>query len=403
MKRARFRFAAIVDQAAYTGGNLLLQVAVAATTTAAGFGRFAVVYSIEVLAEGAARSLLGELVLAEGALGDVQGRSSVARSLRRRSASLSLVGGVVVGFAGLVILGSLGWVMGIAATAAIRADWNRHLLLGHRRAAAAAVCSAAWSALVAIPAVYVVVSGGTAGPVIVAWCVGAIVAAVLGRLLVVNGDLHDEGALATRPLARRSRLFVFDYASRIAVGQIAVLVVGALAGYEAAGSYRAVVVLFGPVAVLTMAVRSIVLAEAENGSVSRSSEVIVAGVIPIGAAIVLTALVIAASSHLETALGPSFGVGGVVLLIYGFGRIALAATAGPAARLRLEERDAEAVWLRIAAGAALILAIAIAAAASGGADLRLQRIAAADALVNVVAFLGWRAMARSAAYERSPA
>ena len=314
MKLTTKHLATFADQGITSLTTMVVSTLVASQSTAAGFGEFAVFYSILWLGMGLVRAAIGESSFATDSDGE--------RGLRPNGGaiSLGLLSGLIVAAVALVVGSAMGSAIvtlgGVASVFIIGQDISRYLCFSLNRAhLALASDSLMLATLVAIGLLLPGVGGER-------WMLAWGISALLGLACVVLIVKPTFGPRSTRIWVRThgklSRLVALDFMILSGAQQLIVLVIPLIASLSVLGSLKAGQVAIAPLNVLLSAV-SLAVLPAMYRNPSSSLKMWVAACVAIGAASItyVGALFLMPHGWLTIALGDSWAVGSQVVWILG--------------------------------------------------------------------------------------
>jgi O-antigen/teichoic acid export membrane protein len=248
----------VVDQALSALSNLGLSIAVARTTSASGFGAFAVAFLIFGISLAITKSAVGQ---------PLQMRLSGATTAERRRGFQAALGaatvlgvgfGIVVVLAGLAVGSEVGGALlalGLVLPGLILQDSCRMAAFTLGRPQLAALMDAVWAA-VQFGLLAILIRNGQheVGALIVAWGAAAVVSALLGAALLRSKPALSRTAGWLREHRDLIRYLLPEYFLGLGATQFGILLVGAIASATAVGSLRAAQVLLGPLGIVGLAV-----------------------------------------------------------------------------------------------------------------------------------------------------
>lgn len=257
------------DQAAYSLTNFALTFGLARALPAAGFGRFSLLFVIQVGVIALARSVTGEnLALADG-VSDEEERGALSSALA-----------VGVGFALIVgiLLWALGWhepwmvvLLPGLAVAPVQ-DAGRYIRFADGRAGHAVVADVAWLT----PPMVGLVTGADAVWLSSAWSLGATISA--GALwTAITGGRMPSLQIGWRWIAdtrtRWGRLAQEALTSSV-TQHGALIAIALTTGTAGAGGYRGAQMLYAPIPLLLSTLTSLELASTRAGLLSDARETV---------------------------------------------------------------------------------------------------------------------------------
>jgi O-antigen/teichoic acid export membrane protein len=244
----------VLDQALSALSNLGLSIAVARTTSANGFGAFAVAFLVFGISLAVTKSAVGQPLQMR-----LSG-ASAAESQRGFSAGLGAatvlggVFGILVSVAGLAVGGEVG--TGLVALALVLPglmlqDSCRMAAFALGRPQLAVLIDAVWAA-VQFGLLAILVSNGQhqVGGLILAWGGAAAISALLGAAMLRARPVLSGAAGWVRQHRDLIRYLLPEYFLGLGAMQVGIVLVGVVAGATAVGSLRAAQVLLGPLGVI---------------------------------------------------------------------------------------------------------------------------------------------------------
>jgi O-antigen/teichoic acid export membrane protein len=364
----------LVDQAVSSLTNAALALVVARSVGGADFGAFSVALFTFGFVIGTGRAVICDPFVIHHA--------DVAAHVRRRAArdasGAAVAYGVVTGLAcagiGLLVQGHAGEALvalGLSLPGLLVQDCWRYVFFAAGRAKSAAINDLVWAA-VQFAAIGALLAGGRNSVFLLtlAWGGAALVAAVAGALQA--GVVPAPGATlrwlhATRELNVRLGL---DYVVNMGAVNLAIYLIGAIAGLLAIGSIRAAQVLLGPLQLLSFGVSAFALPLLTTvvgaGRRLLRAAVLFSGGITLVSAAWVGILLLMPPALGEALLGDSWAGAFSVLLPIGVVMLASGATIGPRVGLKALRR-ADLLLKVTVLHAPFILGLGVAGAALGGA------------------------------------
>ncbi|MES0872512.1 hypothetical protein [Sinimarinibacterium thermocellulolyticum] len=261
---------ALFDQCIWSVTNFLAVALFAHVASPEEFGQFSLAFTVTIFVSGLAAALSGE-VLAVARV-DLRAASKNDRppddqffAQKARAAGitamLAMVGAIAVSvvmvwFAGnLTVIGV--WVA-VTAPAAIWAEGMRAMAYAQRKTRVAFLISSAWLAGQGLATLIVGLGMGRLDhtAVLTGWFCGAMASAVASSLATAQ-RLQFRGA--TRAEWRRRCSFGLEYAVTAGTMNLTVVLAAAFVGVVEAGLMRALQTAFGPVNVLMVSIRNVVV------------------------------------------------------------------------------------------------------------------------------------------------
>ena len=251
--RSRNASIGVVDQATSSATNFLLVILVARVSTTTEFGQVALAIAWCQLALGMGQEAISQTHLVHGATSLEEARGALGASMAV---------GAVMAVPGLLILAALGsgwpeYAMLACLPLLLLQDCLRFVFVREGLATKAVLSDLTWLLVLAGMAL---VGGASSAPrAVVAWLVGAfaatLVALALARVmpsLRVAQHWHDRHAAVVWRNA-------FEYGLLSGASQITMVLVGKLATVAAVGALRATSTIFGPINVILMSLRLVLL------------------------------------------------------------------------------------------------------------------------------------------------
>lgn len=247
----------LVDQVVSSGTNAVLSFLVAREVSQSAFGGFAVAFTVFSLLVGASRALSSSplgIRFSGAATKDFTAASSTAAG---SALALGVAGGALCAVTGLALGGDVGealLALGVVLPGLLVQDAWRYVFFAAARPAAAALNDAVW-AVVQIGAVIalLVVGVSTAGPLVLAWGLAALAAALLGARQARTRPTLRGAPAWLRDHRDVTRYLLAEYGTLQGAQQGALLLIAVLGSLEAIGALRAVQVLLGPTTILAVA------------------------------------------------------------------------------------------------------------------------------------------------------
>jgi O-antigen/teichoic acid export membrane protein len=364
----------VVDQALSAMSNLGLSIAVARTTSASGFGAFAVAFLLFGICLAVIKSVVGQ---------PLQMRLSGASAAQRRrgfqaglgaATVLGFAFGLVLSLAGLVVRGEVGGALlalALVLPGLMLQDSCRMIAFTLGRPQLAALMDAVWTLpLFGLLAILVGHGQHQVGGLIVAWGASGALSALLGLAV-----------LRTRPAPSRSlgwvrehrdliRYLLPEYFLSLGAAQFGILLVGVIANASAVGSLRAAQVLLGPLGIVGTAVFQFAVPEVARRA-SASSRLLASlaaglsgglGLLAVGYVVLLLLLPHALGVAL---FGDSWAGAAAVLLAMGLSSVSSALAHGPAGVLYGLSQARATFRLNLVKGPVLLLALLISTSIAG--------------------------------------
>lgn len=272
LKLGRRTALGLVDQLISSATNFALNILVLGSVTTTAYGTFALVYSLYFIARGAIQALVLEPLLVRHT-DDLSG-APIGSEDRQRSYRLGLGGGFALSLLGsLLLLGAalvlpsdlVGSVVVLAFVlpGLMLQEILRSIFLAQGRPSAAIAIDSAWAVTQLVLVGSLLAAGVAEVPwLILAWGVSAGVSTLAGMAV---DRLWPRFRGSTGWLIGHRRLslpFLGEIMTDILSGQGVLLVLAAVAGLEAVGTFRSAQILFSPLAVLFVAVMMVGIPEA---------------------------------------------------------------------------------------------------------------------------------------------
>jgi O-antigen/teichoic acid export membrane protein len=378
----------VVDQALSALSNLGLSIAVARTTTADGFGAFAVAFLLFGIFLAVTRSVVGQ---------PLQMRLSGAGAAeRRRGFQAGLGAAVVLGLAFGLILSVAGLVVGDQVGGALLAlalvlpglmlqDNCRMVAFALGRPQLAALMDAVWTVvLFGLLAILIGDGQHQVGGLIVAWGGSAALSAVLGLVVLRTWPALPRAREWVREHQDLIRYLLPEYFLSLGAAQVGILLVGVIANASAVGSLRAAQVLLGPLGIVGTAVFQFAVPEvARRASAStRWLATLAAGIsggLGLLAAVYVVLTLLLPGAVGAMLFGDSWAGADAVLLAMGLGSVSSALAHGPAGVLYGLSQARATFRINLAKGPVLLLVVLVSTwvAGTGGAAWALAAVEAA--------------------------
>lgn len=378
----------VVDQALSALSNVGLSIAVARTSSASGFGAFAVAFLLFGICLAITKATVGQ---------PLQMRLSGASAADRHRGFQAGLGAATVLGAGLAVLvsitglavgGELGGALvalAIVLPGLVLQDSCRMAAFTLGRPQVAALIDAVWAA-VQFGLLALLIGNGLyrVDGLILAWGAAAAVSAVLGAAVLRVRPVPSRTADWVRQHRNLIRYLLPEYFLGLGAMQLGILLVGVIAGLTAVGSLRAAQVLLGPLGVVGAAIFQFAIPEVARRS-SVSSRWLMAfaaavsgglGLLTIGYLVLMLLLPDRAGVAL---FGSSWAGAAAVLLAMGLSSVSSALANGPAGVLYGLGQARATFRINLAKGPVLLLALLPSTWASGavGAAWALAAVEAA--------------------------
>ncbi len=380
----------VLDQTLSALSNLGLSIAVAKTTSASGFGAFAIAFLLFGISLAITKSAVGQ---------PMQMRLSGASAAERRTGFqaglgaatvLGIVFGLVIAVAGLVVGGEVGGALVAVALVLpplLLQDSCRMAAFTLGRPKIAALIDAVWTAVqFCLLAILINTGRHEVGGLILAWGGAAAVSAVLGLILVRAWPLPSAAPGWVRQHQDLIRYLLPEYFLGLGAMQFGILLVGVVAGATAVGSLRAGQVLLGPLGIVGAAVFQFAVPEvARRTPVSARWLAALAAGLSGGLALLtvgyLALMLLLLPDPLGVALfGNSWAGAAAVLLAMGLSSVSSSLANGPAGVLYGLGQARATFRINLAKGPLLLLAL-LAGTFLAGAVGASWALAAVEAVV----------------------
>jgi O-antigen/teichoic acid export membrane protein len=378
----------VLDQTLSALSNLGLSIAVARTTSASGFGAFAIAFLVFGISLAVTKSAVGQpLQMRLSAAGAAERRAGFQTGLGAATV-IGLAFGLLVAIAGLALGGEVGGALAVLALVLcplMLQDSCRMAAFTLGRPQLATLIDAVWTA-VQFGLLAILINSGrhqVAG-LILAWGAAAAVSALVGL-----------AALRVRPLPSATwdwirqqrdliRYLLPEYFLGLGAMQFGILLVGVIAGAAAVGSLRAGQVLLGPLGIIGAAVFQFAVPE-----VARRTPVSARWLVTLAAGLsgglgLLTVGYLALMLLLPDAVGVglfgnSWAGAAAVLLAMGLSSVSSSLANGPAGVLYGLGQARATFRINLAKGPVLLLALLLGTLLAGavGASWALAAVEAA--------------------------
>jgi O-antigen/teichoic acid export membrane protein len=359
----------VVDQALSSVSNFVLGLIIARLAGPAEFGAFTIAYIVYVLALGISRSCASDplMVRSSHLTGEETRRNAGAVALV--SLALGIAAGILSVAVGMLLGGSTGRclvALGVFLPALLVQDAWRFVFFTTRRPAAAAANDGVW--LIAQLVLFVMLASGglvSGAWMVVAWGLGAVPAVAVGLLQIRPLVVISDGPLWFSRHRDLSIPFIGEFLLASAGTQLTFLVLGAVAGLAALGGLRAAQLLFGPLTMVFLAIRSALIPEAARSARHsrqrlRTLVVLVSvGLCAAALAFLLAVLALPATIKHEI-LGDTWSRARTAVLPLGLALAAAGLTVGPSIGLRSLEAANRGLAVRL-----VVLPVTVALALCG--------------------------------------
>jgi O-antigen/teichoic acid export membrane protein len=359
------------DQALSSLSNFGLSVLVARSLDVTAFGAFGLALTTYLLAVGISRALVGDLLVVRHSAG---AGAHVAGQAFGAVLVVGLAGAGVLVVVGAVMaavpIGAVLVVLGLSLPGLLLQDTLRYFFVAIGRPARALANDAIWAGCQAGVLVLLLATGGAGLLTFVgAWAGGATVAAAIGlrqtgqrpRLSGAVPWLRAGGDLWPR--------FLAEFFATMGAWQLALYLVGGLAGLAPVGALRGAQVLFGPLHVVNYGARLVAVPEGVRARAGGQRDVrrLVAVVLAVlvGIAAGWTAVVVALPDALGRALlGETWPSVAAISLPFGLFMVTEAAVFSIGIGLRILGTGRPIMW-SAAWSSALLILVTLVCASSG--------------------------------------
>lgn len=333
----------VADQALSSLMGLGLSVVVAHVVSPTAFGAFAVALAVYYVGLGCSRALTSDVFLVRFS----HGQESRVRDARAQATGTALITGITLGLftggASLLVAGEIGRTLiaiSIVFPFLFLQDFMRYAFFAARLGRLAFgvdvlwVCSAG-----ALVASTLTLGVHDAAVFTTEWGIGAGVAALVALKVANVVPRPDRTVAWLRSQQDLATRFLAEVTLMAGVGSLALILVGSIAGLQAAGSLRGATVLLGPLTVLLMASTMIgvpegVSARGHSASALRVLAFQISALLTITAVLWTTAMTLLPSPLGERILGDSWAGAHEVVLPMGVAACAVGAMSGAFIGLR---------------------------------------------------------------------
>ncbi len=382
---------ALADQGLSSITNFALSVAVARTTSAAGFGAFGLAMSIYLLALGFVRSVVAEPLLVRAPTAQPDEQRRLGDAALGAGLAIGLLIGAATAAGAAVASGTLRTTL-VALAAGMPGllvqDVARHRALALGCPERAARLDALW-AIVMIPTVGAVLAAGVGGPgtLTAAWAMAA--AAAAAPAIVGAGMIRPRLRAWMREQRALVPAFTAEFAARNASRHLTTLLIGGTIGLRAVGAVRAAQVITGPVTTVLFGLGTAAIPEAARAHAEAPGRLVprlrVLSISLSCAALAVGLAPLALPDDIGVALlGASWAPGRSVLVPQAVLLASMGATTGAVAGLRVLRATRGSLAARSASALGGLLG-GVTGAALGGAEGALWGMAGA----NWLAVVGW--------------
>jgi O-antigen/teichoic acid export membrane protein len=342
---------AVVGQAVASGSNLVMTALAARELSAVEFGAFGVVYALNIVLTGVARSLIGEPALVR-----VAGSSDVAPDVYASGTFFGVVSGLAVAAAGALIGGSSGTALiafGVVLPGMVLQDLGRHLAFALHRPDKAALLDVIWAVLqVGGIAALVILTDASPAAIVLVWggtgTIVGLLAVVMSRCSIPwpsLGWIQASWGFSWR--------YLLGFAATAGALQVTTLVLGSVVGVAAVGSVRGAQIVLGPLIPLYAGVSAVLVPEGarsqRDAAQFRHQLILMSGLMAVAGAVLTAGGLVLPDGIGREILGDSWASARDVLLPAGLASILSGATAGAVIGLRASRavRTTLAVQLRL--------------------------------------------------------
>lgn len=390
----------LVDQGILSLASLLVSVAVARDAGVEAFGAFALTLQLFLLIQALLRGVVADCLVIRLPTLDRREQNGLLRD--------AMAAGLVVALPVAGILTAIGWLMSgeLAAWLRILGPWLpalavqdvvRHHAIGVGRPSLAVALSLIWGGVAAVASLRLLITGwGSALGVFGWWVAGGVVAGAVGGVLTSCAPAGVRGV--RRWFVAHRRLvpgLVGENLALTATAPITTFMLGGSTGLASVAAVRGVRLLFNPLSVLNVAVRSVAVAElnrAETLAGGRARRVERGLYLLLGAAPLAWygVLLVLPDEWAVRLLGDVWTVAVPLAGVEATGRAATGVIVAAGAVLRARWRTTDAFRLRLGTMAALVCGALGAIVLDGGA----WGVVSAQTGVALVAAALWTRCAR---------
>jgi O-antigen/teichoic acid export membrane protein len=244
----------ICDQALSSLTNAALSILIARAVTQDAFGAFALCFTIYAIVVGVSRGLVSEPLTVR--YGDAS--PEVFDRARRGAAGSALAVGVLVGLVLLALASTQSELvreplaaLALCMPGLLLQDAIRYAFITQGNPRRAAANDFVWAVLQLVAVAWLLYKDtSSAGPFVLAWGGAAIAAALYGIGQTRAMPAVGSAARWIWEQIHLSRFFVAEYLTVLGSLQVALLLVGAIAGVDAVGAIRGATVVLGPLNIL---------------------------------------------------------------------------------------------------------------------------------------------------------
>jgi hypothetical protein len=244
----------IVDQALSSVSNIATAIVAAATLSARDFGAFGAAFLVYALVIGVCRGIVTEPLISMHSHIETESLRPWLSAAAGSAIDLGVVSalGIVVIAA---VLGGVSWIalgaLALVLPGLLLQDAWRYCYVAAGRPKAAVVNDSVWCGIEAVALALLLLTGNlTLGTIVLAWGGSGAIAGLVGSVQAGT----TPRIMSTRRWLAEHRHLSWRYTSEFALAtgssQVALILVGPLAGLAALGALRGALVFFGPVVVI---------------------------------------------------------------------------------------------------------------------------------------------------------
>ena len=248
----------VVDQALSALSNLGLSIAVARTTSASGFGAFAVAFLVFGICLAITKSVVGQPLQMRWSGASAETRRDAFSAALGTATALGLTFGLLMLAVALTVGGEVGGALlalAFVLPGLMLQDSCRMAAFTLGRPQLAALIDAVW-AVVQFGLLAILINNGQhqVGGLILVWGAAALISALLGLSVLRIRPALSRARDWVREHHDLIRYLLPEYFLGLGATQLGILLVGLIAGATAVGSLRAAQVLLGPLGIIGAAV-----------------------------------------------------------------------------------------------------------------------------------------------------
>lgn len=248
----------VVDQALSALSNLGLSIAVARTTSASGFGAFAVAFLVFGICLAITKSVVGQPLQMRWSGASAETRRDAFSAALGTATALGLTFGLLMLAVALTVGGEVGGALlalAFVLPGLMLQDSCRMAAFTLGRPQLAALIDAVW-AVVQFGLLAILINNGQhlVGGLILVWGAAALMSALLGLSVLRIRPALSRAREWVREHHDLIRYLLPEYFLGLGATQLGILLVGLIAGATAVGSLRAAQVLLGPLGIIGAAV-----------------------------------------------------------------------------------------------------------------------------------------------------